>query len=366
MMIDTSIERILDFVEKNLTEDFFLNKLASHCNFSPYYCSVIFHRYFGETMKSYIQKRRLLCAAKELKSTNNRIVDIAIKYGYSSQEAFSRAFSAMIGMPPKRFRENPLPYAAYQKNSPLIFQNKENTAMKNETIKNVQSKIERKYPLRTLHILNGVCMLNSFQKDDLMSEDAVYIPFNEAMCWGESEEKIFSDEFIEKRAYSLKSTPEEYKKIVMEPLKPLFDEQFNIIVLWFGDDMFCQMNLITILAYLEQIHFDGDVLFCMALEQTDKVLEDAIEITIDGYYDIYKTVLCNGKKCDIKLLPVTFQAVNLYLGYRDENSDIIRYIKNNLNKKDLVGELLTLFSQYGLGDLQYKWMIEEISKEKLM
>ncbi|ARC83416.1 helix-turn-helix domain protein [Clostridium argentinense CDC 2741] len=363
-MIDTNMKRILDFVERNLTEDFSLSELARQCNFSPYYCSVIFHRYFGETMKSYMQKRRLVCAASELKNTNNRIIDIAIKYGYSSQEAFSRAFSTMIGMSPKRFRENPLPLAVYQKNSSPLFQNKESTAMKNETIKNVQSQIERNYPLKTLHILNGLCMLDSFQRDNLMNEKAVYIPFNEAMCWGETDEKIFSPEFIEKRAHSLNSTIEGYKKIVIEPLKPLFDEQFDIIVLWFGDDMFCQMNFITILSYLEQIHFDGDVLFCMAQEQKDKMLPDAVEIDTEGYNYIYKTILCDRKKCDAKMLPVTYQAMNLYLGYREENSDIIRYIKNNLNKKSLVEELLTLFSQYGLGDLQYQWMIEEIKKEK--
>ncbi len=75
----------------------------------------------------------------------------------------------------------------------------------------------------------------------------------------------------------------------------MFDEQFDIIVLWFGDDMFCQMNFITILAYLEQIYFDGDVLFCMAQEQTDKMLSDAVEIDIDGYNYIYKTILCDRK-----------------------------------------------------------------------
>lgn len=56
--------------------------------------------------------------------------------------------------------------------------------------------------------------------------------------------------------------------------------------------------------------------------------------------------------------------MNLYLCYREKNSDIIRYIKNNLNKENIVGELLTLFPQYGLGDLQYKWIIEEIKKGK--
>jgi hypothetical protein len=56
--------------------------------------------------------------------------------------------------------------------------------------------------------------------------------------------------------------------------------------------------------------------------------------------------------------------MNLYLSYRDENSDIISHIKKNLNKENIVEELLALFPQYGLGDSQYQWMIEEIKKKK--
>ncbi|QAA32409.1 helix-turn-helix transcriptional regulator [Clostridium manihotivorum] len=365
-MIDASMRKILDYVERNLTEDFSLNQLAKYSNFSPYYCSVIFHRYFGETMKSYIQKRRLLCAAEELKNTENRIIDIAIKYSYSSQEAFSRAFSTTFGMTPKKFRLNPLPLAAYQKNIDPLLKDKESLYMKNETIKHVQSQIEKNYPSRTLHILNGMSMLQAFQESKLMNEEAVYIPFNEAMCWGEADEEIFSTEFIKKRAASLNSTPEEYKNIVIEQLKPLLVDSFDIIVLWFGDDMFCQINFITILAYLEQINYQGDVLFCMALEQKDEMLSDAMEIDINGYNNIYKTVLCHREKPDSKLLPVTYQAINLYLSYRTEGSEISRYIRNNIDKKDLVKELMTLFPQYGFGDLQYLWMIDEIKNNKAL
>lgn len=82
-----------------------------------------------------------------------------------------------------------------------------------------------------------------------------------------------------------------------------------------------------------------------------------IIISIKPYFAI-------EKKCDAKLLPVTYQAMNLYLCYQEKNSDIIRYIKKNLNKENIVEELLTIFPQYGLGDLQYQWMIEEIKKGK--
>ncbi|WP_251860111.1 hypothetical protein [Clostridium sp. Marseille-Q2269] len=64
------------------------------------------------------------------------------------------------------------------------------TQIKNENIKHIQNEIERKYPLKTLHILNGLCMFNYFEEYGLMSEKARYVPFNEAMCWGETEEKF--------------------------------------------------------------------------------------------------------------------------------------------------------------------------------
>lgn len=354
------MKRMLDYVEAHITEDLSLSKVAKELHFSPYYCSVMFHRYFGETMKSYVQRRRILCATKELEGTNNRIIDIAMKYGYSSQESFSRAFSRTIGMSPKRFRDKPLPFAVYEKYKPM----EEEVGVKNETITNIHRHLEKEYPLKTLHILNGLCMLESFQQHHLMSETATYLPFNEAMCWGEVSEVIFSPEFIQARTDSLKSTEAEYKKIVMEPLKPLFEEQFGIIVLWFGDDMFCQMNLITILAYLEQIQFEGDVFFCMVREQTDSMLPDAVEMKIEGYNDIYNTIICQQKAYNGALLPVTYQAMNLYLSYQEEKSEIIRYIKKNLHKENLVRELLTLFPQYGLGDLQYEWMIEAIETEE--
>ena len=236
--------------------------------------------------------------------------------------------------------------------------------MKQEIIKHVQNKIEADYSSKTLHILNGSCMLEFFKRNNIMSEEAVYVPFNEARCWGEVDEKIFSPEFIKKRAASLYSIPEGYKKIVIEPLEPLLNEYFDSIVLWFGDDMFCQMNFITLLAYLEQMHFKGDVLFCMQQEQKDEMLPDAIEINLGGYHAIYKTVLCNKEKCDKEMLPVTYQAMNLYLHYLKQDSDIMRYIRNHLHEENLIKDLFTLFPQYGLGDLQYQWIIEATNKEK--
>lgn len=351
------IEKAVSYIEDNLTSDLTLNDVARHCNYSPYYFSVSFHRHFGETMRSYIKKRRLTHAADKLKKTPISIIDIAVKYGYSSQEAFSRAFTEMFGITPYKYRHAQVPVQeTYQKNMILEFNNGSETM--NETIRNLQEKIEAKYPVNILHILNGACMLEKFKNNKLMNRNATYVPFNEAMCWGKTDAEIFSPAFIEKRVNALKTTEEDYRRIVLEALRPLFEEQFDIIVLWFGDDMFCQMNLVTILAYLEQVGYKGDVLFCMALERTDEMLADAFEIDIHGYSDIYKAVLCDHEKPMLETMPVTYQAIKMYLTYQEEESPIVKYIKRNLGKENLVGELLTLFPEYGLGDLQYQMLID--------
>ncbi len=227
-----------------------------------------------------------------------------------------------------------------------------------EAIKNLQKKIEARYETNILQVLNGFHMFKRFKNNNLIKENQTYVPFNEAMCWGEADTKIFSDSFIEKRVKSLKTTEAEYRKIVLGSLKPLFKEKFDSIVLWFGDDMFCQMNLITILAYLEQSGYKGDVLFCMMLERTDDILPDAIKIDVEGYSDIYKAVIYNHEMPDRKMIPVTYQAIKMYLNYQTEESPIIKYIRNNLGKEHLVNDLLCRFPEYGLGDLQYQTMIE--------
>lgn len=359
-MMQFEFEKAIQYVEANLENDLTLNDVAQQCNYSPYHFSVLFHQYFGETMKSYIKKRRLTRAAEHLKHTETTILHIAVKYGYSSQEAFSRAFTDLFGITPHKYRQTQVPIQETNQKTNSPFYEKGSETM-NDAIKHLQEKIEAKakYPVNILHILNGSHMLNKFKTHKLMNSKATYVSFNEAMCWGEADPQIFSQSFIEKRATSLRTTEEGYRGNVIEALKPLFEEKFEIIVLWFGDDMFCQMNLITIAAYLEQIGYGGDVLFCMALERTDEMLDEAYELDISGYLEVYKAAIVNRQKPASQMMPVTYQAINMYLTYREEKSPIIRYIRGHAGDDNLIASLLKRFPEYGLGDLQYHWMIQE-------
>ena len=351
-----NIEEIIYYIEENLSNDISLTDIAAKVNYSPFYCSTSFRKYMGISIKKYILKRRLQCAVNDLFSTNLKIIDIAYKYCYSSQEAFSRAFLTCYGISPYEYRKTKLPTSQF--NSKINY--KKDNEMKKEIINTIQEEIYSKYESNVLHILNGSCMMNEFKKKNWCSEKFTYVSFNEAMCWGEADKNIFSREFVEKRVQSLNTTIEEYKNIVLDSLEPLFKSEFDTIVLWFGDDMFCQMNMLTILAYLEQINFEGDVLFCMAIESSDEMLPNAYEIDINGSYQRYKSIICNKQMPNEKLMPVLYQATLLYLNYLNKDSEINRYIIENINKseKQLINELLRNFPQYGLGDLQYKMLIK--------
>jgi len=104
-----SVQKMLDCVEENLTEPLTLEMLAGHLNYSPYYCTRQFHKYAGISLRDYIRLRKVSAAVIDLRDTNERIIDIAVRYGFSSQEAFTRSFKSAYGMTPNEYRRMPKP-----------------------------------------------------------------------------------------------------------------------------------------------------------------------------------------------------------------------------------------------------------------
>lgn len=101
----TRVQSAIDFIEARLKDDISLLDVAKTAAFSPYHFHRIFSLIVGETLKSYIRKRRLTEAAYELRDGERRIIDIAVDYQFESQESFSRAFKKMFYVNPAEYRK---------------------------------------------------------------------------------------------------------------------------------------------------------------------------------------------------------------------------------------------------------------------
>lgn len=96
------MNKAIKYVEDNLLEEIDYSKLAMISGTSSAQFQRIFSAIADVSLFEYIRRRRLTLAAFELQNTNQRIIDIAIKYGYESHEAFSRAFQKVHGIPPSK------------------------------------------------------------------------------------------------------------------------------------------------------------------------------------------------------------------------------------------------------------------------
>ncbi|QAA34336.1 helix-turn-helix transcriptional regulator [Clostridium manihotivorum] len=109
------IQQSIEYIENNLSEKLQLEDIAKAAFLSKYYYHRVFHNIAGEPVMEYVRKRRLTEAAKELLQGKEKIVYIALKYQFSSQEAFSRAFKKMFNISPSELRKNKQRILMYKK-----------------------------------------------------------------------------------------------------------------------------------------------------------------------------------------------------------------------------------------------------------
>jgi AraC family transcriptional regulator len=103
----------LTYIEENLTNDIDFKEVARLALCSEYHFKRMFSFLAGITLSEYIRRRRLTLAAFELTNSNLRIIDVAIKYGYSSPDSFTRAFQSLHGVTPSEARNNGQSLKAY-------------------------------------------------------------------------------------------------------------------------------------------------------------------------------------------------------------------------------------------------------------
>lgn len=105
----------MEYVETHLSEVIDFNQVARIACCSTYHFQRMFPFITDVSLSEYIRRRRMTLAAFELQQSGTKIIDIALKYGYESPEAFSRAFKKMHGVMPMSARDKGVSLKAYPK-----------------------------------------------------------------------------------------------------------------------------------------------------------------------------------------------------------------------------------------------------------
>jgi AraC family transcriptional regulator len=100
----SGMNKAIDYMEGNLSEEIDIHIVAQFVGCSAWEFQRMFSFLTHTTVGSYIRCRKLSLAASELLTTDRKIIDIALKYGYESPTAFSRAFSQLFGLSPSAAR----------------------------------------------------------------------------------------------------------------------------------------------------------------------------------------------------------------------------------------------------------------------
>ena len=85
----TGMQKAIDYIEENLTEDINYEKIAEKSYSSSYHFQRVFSILCGYTLGEYIRLRRLSLAGAELAGGKGKVIDVALKYGYDSPDSFS-------------------------------------------------------------------------------------------------------------------------------------------------------------------------------------------------------------------------------------------------------------------------------------
>ena len=100
----TGMQKAIDYIEANLTEEVDYEKVAAESFSSSYHFQRVFSILCGYTLGEYIRLRRLSLAGAELANGKEKVIDIALKYGYDNPDSFAKAFQKFHGITPSQAR----------------------------------------------------------------------------------------------------------------------------------------------------------------------------------------------------------------------------------------------------------------------
>lgn len=101
----TAIRTAIGYMETHLEDDVGLEDVARAVHLSPFFLQRGFSLMTGFGVGEYLRNRRLYQAAFDLQQTGEKVIDIALRYGYETPESFAKAFARFHGATPTQVRE---------------------------------------------------------------------------------------------------------------------------------------------------------------------------------------------------------------------------------------------------------------------
>lgn len=151
------VNKAIDFIEKNISENLNLGDIAEVANFSKFHFHRLFAAMVGETLNQFIKRIKMEKAASYLESTSYSIAEIAEQLGFNSQSSFARTFKEYYKISASEFRKMGLNnYSKICKTDSNIHQLQLTYANYISNVKNIQKnrlkmKVEIK-DLKDMHV----------------------------------------------------------------------------------------------------------------------------------------------------------------------------------------------------------------------
>lgn len=109
----------MSYIEEHIEDNIIISKVASVTAYSPYHFGRLFYYIADMPLSEYIRRRKLSLAAVKLQKGNDKIIDLAVLYGYDNADSFSRAFMKQHGVNPSNARKPGVNFILFP---PLTFQ----------------------------------------------------------------------------------------------------------------------------------------------------------------------------------------------------------------------------------------------------
>ena len=117
--IQTLVDEMDGCIRNHQDEALTLRALSGRLGYSEFYTTRKFREISGLSFRDYLRRRKLAFALKEVRDSDKKLLDIAVDYGFSSHEAFTRAFKATYGVTPGEYRKSPKPLVLRTKINPF-------------------------------------------------------------------------------------------------------------------------------------------------------------------------------------------------------------------------------------------------------